>query len=128
MQYAYARICSVIQQWLQSGGETKGLRQADFSLLTAPSESALMMKLAAFPDMLTKAAYALAPHDVAFYVRELASAFHSYYAAERFLVDDPLLTGARLSLLEATRQVLANGLDILGVNAPTRMERENITS
>ena len=128
VQYAYARICSVIQQWLQSGGETKGLRQADFSLLTAPSESALMMKLAAFPDMLTKAAYALAPHDVAFYVRELASAFHSYYAAERFLVDDPLLTGARLSLLEATRQVLANGLDILGVNAPTRMERENITS
>jgi arginyl-tRNA synthetase len=71
--------------------------------------------------MLTGAAAGLAPHDVAFYLRELASAFHTYYAAERFLVDDPALARARMALLAATRQVLRNGLTVLGVGAPEKM-------
>ena len=124
VQYAHARICSVIQQWQQQGGDPSVLTQADLSRLTAPSEATLMLKLAQYPDMLTGATEALAPHDVAFYARELAGAFHSYYAAERFLVEDRDLAQARLALLEATRQVLANALALLGVGAPSRMERD----
>ena len=82
-----------------------------------------MLELAAYPTMLQRAAAGLAPHDVAFYLRGLAAAFHSYYAAERFLVDDPALARARLALLAATAQVLRNGLAVLGVSAPERMER-----
>jgi arginyl-tRNA synthetase len=89
--------------------------------LTAPTELALMAKLAAYPDMLTEAAQGLAPHDVAFYLRDLAGAFHSYYAAERFLVDDAALCTARMALLAATAQVLRNGLGLLGVGAPESM-------
>ena len=94
------------------------------SLLTAPTEAALMLKLAAYPDMLTSAANDLAPHDVAFYLRDVASAFHSYYAAERFLIDDAALAAARMALLSATRQVLRNALGMLGVSAPDAMARE----
>lgn len=82
-----------------------------------------MLKLAQYPEMLTGAAADLAPHDVAFYARDLAGAFHSYYAAERFLVDDRELALARLALLSATRQVLANALALVGVSAPARMDR-----
>ena len=88
----------------------------------ARAEAALMLKLADYPALLTRAAADLAPHDVAFYLRELSGSFHSYYAAERFLVaDDATLTQARCALLTATRQVLANGLAILGVGAPEQM-------
>ncbi|MBI2731978.1 MAG: arginine--tRNA ligase, partial [Aquabacterium sp.] len=97
------------------------LPQANLSLLTASTELALMTKLAEFPGMLTAAAQGLAPHDVAFYLRDLASAFHSYYAAERFLVDDVELSRARVALLTATAQVLRNGLSLLGVSAPEKM-------
>ena len=121
MQYAHARICSVLAQW---GGDASTLAQADLSLLTAPSEAALMMKLAEYPGMLTRAAAEHAPHDVAFYLRELAAAFHAYYAAERFLVDDAALARARMALLAATRQVLRNALDVLGVSAPESMGRD----
>ena len=76
--------------------------RADLSLLTAPTEAALMLKLADYPEMLARAAADLAPHDVAFYLRDLAAAFHSYYAAERFLVDDAALARARMALLAAT--------------------------
>jgi arginyl-tRNA synthetase len=85
---------------------------------------ALMRCLASYPDTVAAAAAALAPHDIAFYLRDLAGAFHSYYANERFLVDDAALTAARLALLLATRQVLRNALALLGVGAPERMERE----
>ena len=118
VQYAHARICSVLAQWSQ------GLDGADLSRLTAPTELALMLKLADFPTMLARAAAELAPHDVAFYLRDLAAAFHSYYAAERFLVDDAHLARARMALLAATRQVLRNGLGLLGVSAPEAMARE----
>ena len=124
VQYAHARICSVVQQFTDRGGDTTVLAGADLALLTAPSEMALMLRLAEFPQMLADAAESLAPHDVAFYLREVAGAFHSYYGAERFLVDDAELTRARLALLVATRQVIRNALTVLGVSAPDRMSRE----
>ncbi|MDB5999483.1 MAG: arginine--tRNA ligase [Rhizobacter sp.] len=121
VQYAHARICSVLEQWKQQGGDETSLPGADLSLLAAASETALMRKLADYPMVLSRAAADLAPHDVAFYLRDLAGAFHSYYVAERFLVDDAELTRARLSLLMATRQVLRNALVMLGVSAPQKM-------
>ncbi len=119
VQYAHARICSVIRKW---GGDLAS--PADLSLLTAPTEEALMLKLAAYPDMLAGAAAGIAPHDVAFYARDLAGAYHSYYAAERVLDQAPELSRARVALLAATRQVLANALGMLGVSAPEQMSRD----
>ena len=124
VQYAHARICSVIRQWVESGGDEATLSGADLSLLTAPSEAALMLKLAEFPAMLSNAAAGLAPHDTTFYLRDLAGAFHSYYGAERFLVDDAELARARIALLVAARQVIRNALAVLGVSAPDRMDRD----
>ena len=124
VQYAHARICSVIQQYVDKGGDLGTLAGANLALLTAPSEAALMLKLAEFPAVLAGAAADLAPHDVAFYLRDVAGAFHSYYANERFLVDDDALARARMALLSATRQVLRNALAVLGVSAPQRMDRE----
>jgi len=124
VQYAHARICSVLAQYRDKGGDTAALHSADLSLLGAPTEAALMLELAAYPTLLQRAAASLAPHDVAFYLRGLAAAFHSYYAAERFLVDDPGQARARLALLAATAQVLRNALGVLGVSAPERMDRE----
>jgi arginyl-tRNA synthetase len=121
VQYAHARICSVIRKW---GGDVAATARADLGLLTAPTEEALMLKLAAYPDMLSSAAASLAPHDVAFYARDLAGAYHSYYAAERVTGQAPALSAARIALLAATRQVLANALAVLGVSAPEQMSRE----
>ncbi|MBV9891061.1 MAG: arginine--tRNA ligase, partial [Rhizobacter sp.] len=128
VQYAHARICSVLAQAeerLGFGEDETSLQDADLSLLAAPTEAALMLKLAAYPEMLTRAAADMAPHDVAFYLRDVSAAFHSYYAAERFLVDDHALAKARLALLAATRQVLRNALAVLGVSAPRSMTRES---
>jgi arginyl-tRNA synthetase len=127
VQYAHARICSVLAQFSAVHGSAAlaaALAAPTLSLLVAPTETALMLKLAAYPAMLEAAAADLAPHDVAFYARELAASFHSYYAAERFLVDDPALAGARMALLSATAQVLRNALALLGVSAPQSMLRE----
>ncbi len=126
VQYAHARICSVLAQYVQHGGDASAaaLAQADLSLLAAPTEAALMRTLAAYPDVLAAAAAELAPHAVAFYLRDVAAALHSWYAAERFLVDDAALAGARIALLTATRQVLRNALAVLGVGAPESMSRE----
>ena len=123
VQYAHARICSVLAAYAEKNPGTCNAA-ADLALLNAPTEAALMLKLADFPSMLTRAAADLAPHDVAFYLRELAAAFHSYYAAERFLVDDAALARARMALLSATAQVLKNALALLGVSAPEAMARE----
>jgi arginyl-tRNA synthetase len=124
VQYAHARICSVIAQWVQQhGGDPATLASADLSRLTAPTEVALMLKLADYPAMVERAAAELAPHDVAFYLRDLAAALHSYYTAERFLVDDRELARARLALLAAVRQVLRNALALIGVSAPESMVR-----
>jgi arginyl-tRNA synthetase len=124
VQYAHARIRSVLAMWRERGGDASSLHAADLSLLTAPTEAALMLVLADYPAMLTRAAAGLAPHDVAFYTRSLAASFHSYYAAERFLVDDAGLARARMALLAATAQVLCNALAVLGVSAPERMDRD----
>jgi arginyl-tRNA synthetase len=118
VQYAHARICSVLSQW---GGDEAMLTSVDLSALTSPREASLLAKLADFPEALKKAADELGPHQVAFYLRELAGELHSYYNAERVLVDDNALKHARLALLLATRQVLKNGLALLGVSAPARM-------
>jgi arginyl-tRNA synthetase len=124
VQYAHARICSVLAQY---GGE-RDFGGAELALLTAPTEAALMLKLAEYPDMLGRAAAAYAPHDVAFYLRELAAAFHAWYAAERFLVDDAALARARMALLAATAQVLRNALAVLGVSAPETMTRTPVSA
>jgi len=118
IQYAHARICSVLGQW---GGDVSALRQADLSLLTAPREFALMQRLAEFPAMLDTAMHELAPHHVAYWLRDCAADFHAYYNAERILVEDEALRLARLALLDVTRTVIANGLSLLGVTAPERM-------
>jgi arginyl-tRNA synthetase len=130
VQYAHARICSVLEQYAAQGGDVDiaGLAAADLGRLDAASETALLRKLAEYAPMLSAAAANLAPHEVAFYLRELAATFHSYYAAERFLVDDPGLARARLALLAATRQVIRNALAVLGVGAPERMQRETDTA
>ena len=85
MQYAHARICSVLAAW---GGDVAGAEAVDLSPLQSPAAQALMLQLAKYPDMLTRAAKDFAPHDVTFYLRELAASYHSYYDAERILVDD----------------------------------------
>ncbi|BBO60453.1 arginine--tRNA ligase [Mycoavidus sp. B2-EB] len=118
VQYAHARICSVLAQW---GGDSLTLAQANLASLVSPHENALLKCLAEYPEMLTRAATELAPHAVAFYLRELAGQFHAFYNAERVLVEDAAQRSARLALIAATRQVLANGLAVLGVSAPTKM-------
>ena len=118
VQYAHARICSVLAAW---GGNTASLAQANLSPLQSPQAHALMLALAKYPDMLTSAATDFAPHDVTFYLRDLASQYHSYYDAERILVDDEAVKQARLALVAATAQVLRNGLKVLGVSAPQKM-------
>ncbi|MGV8804995.1 MAG: arginine--tRNA ligase [Polaromonas sp.] len=118
VQYAHARICSILSTW---GGDEASLKNADLSPLTSPQAQALMLLLAKYPEMLSHAAAGFAPHDVAFYLRELAACYHSYYDAERILVDDEALKLARLALVAATAQVLHNGLAVLGVSAPRKM-------
>lgn len=122
VQYAHARICSVLAQWQEKeGGNPAQLAQADLAALDSPAAEALLLKLAQYPGMLQTAASGFAPHDVTFYLRELAAAYHSYYDAERILVDDNAVKQARLALVAATAQVLRNGLAILGVTAPEKM-------
>lgn len=118
VQYAHARICSILQQW--SGTEAE-LLQANLSLLDSKASDHLLRRLAEYPEMLTTAATELSPHAVAFYLRDLAGDFHTFYNADRVLVDDANLKLARLALLSATRQVIENGLALLGVSAPRKM-------
>jgi arginyl-tRNA synthetase len=144
VQYAHARICSVllrhaglddedIKSQLPIGQDEQQFRaervlaiadelgSVDLSPLDSPQAQSLMLLLAKYPDMLSHAASGFAPHDVAFYLRELAANYHSYYDAERILVDDEDVKLARLALVAATRQVLHNGLQVLGVSAPAKM-------
>ncbi|MEZ5644881.1 MAG: arginine--tRNA ligase [Burkholderiaceae bacterium] len=118
VQYAHARICSVLAGW---GGDAASLCGVDLAALDTPAAQSLMLLLARYPAMLTAAAEGFAPHDVTFYLRDLAAAYHSYYDAERILVDDESVRLARLALVAATACVLRNGLAVLGVSAPQKM-------
>jgi arginyl-tRNA synthetase len=123
VQYAHARICSVLAQATERGAaldEDAALRVGLAPLVSA-REMALLARISDFPDLVMEAADALAPHQVAFYLKELAAQLHGFYNAERILVEDPGLRAARLALLLAVRQVLRNGLDLIGVSAPERM-------
>lgn len=118
IQYAHARICSVLNQW---GGDVNSLSTVELSPLQSPAETALMQVLGQYPEAVINACQALAPHMIANYLKELASALHSYYNDTKFLVDDVQVKQARLSLITATRVVLRNGLSLLGVSAPEKM-------
>ena len=118
IQYAHARVSSVLAQW---GGDAAELAAAELAPLAGERELALCARLAEFPEVVENAACDYAPHLVAFYLKELAGEFHSYYNAERFLVEDAVLREARLALCLALRQALRNGLAIIGVGAPDTM-------
>jgi arginyl-tRNA synthetase len=118
VQYAHARVCSV---FAQAGGAPANAAGANLDLLRGEREMALAARLAEYPEVLAAATRELAPHAVAFYLRELAGEFHSYYNAERILVEDEALRVARLALCAAVRQTLANGLSLIGVSAPEKM-------
>jgi len=119
VQYAHARVCSVLREW---GGDPASLAHADLSRLGTSHEVALAQKLAEFREVLARAAAEFSPHLLTYHLHDdVAARLHTYYNAERFLVDDEPLRLARLALVAATRQVLANGLAILGVSAPERM-------
>jgi arginyl-tRNA synthetase len=123
VQYAHARICSVFAQAAQMGLAFDAARARHVSLapLAGAREAALLTRLADYPEVLRAAVDELAPHQIAFYLKDLAADLHGFYNAERVLVEDAAVRDARLALLAATGQVLRNGLDLLGVSAPERM-------
>ena len=118
IQYAHARVCSVMEQW---GGNPSDLVNADLTPLVEEQELQLLQQLLDYPEQIEGAARELAPHLVAFYLKDLAGGFHSYYNSTRLLVEDDRIKLARLALAASVRQVLRNGLEILGVGAPDRM-------
>jgi len=122
VQYAHARVCSVLRQIHERGLTWNGANGlAHLARLDNPHETALMTQLSRYPEIVESAAQNLEPHLIAQYLRELANALHGYYHAQQFIVEDADLRDARLSLIVATRQVLRNGLDLLGVSAPEKM-------
>jgi arginyl-tRNA synthetase len=118
IQYAHARICSVLGQW---AGDVAMLSRVEVSALESDYERVLLQRLIDYPQMIESAAEDLTPHLIAFYLKELAADFHGYYSASRFLVDEADITQARLALIAAVAQVMRNGLTLLGVSAPEKM-------
>ncbi len=118
IQYAHARIASVFRQLQERGWHWE---EGGLAALVEPEETALMNRISRYPEVVESAALAREPHQIAHYLRELATDFHVYYNTCSFLVDDKALRDARLSLIAATRQVLRNGLALLGVSAPEAM-------
>jgi arginyl-tRNA synthetase len=121
VQYAHARVCSINRTAAEQGASPAGPGEADFAALTLEEELALTRLLCRYPEVVAGAAGQLEPHRIAFYLQELAAAFHSYYNRQRVLVDDPAVTRARLVLVNAVRIVLRNALGLLGMAAPERM-------
>jgi arginyl-tRNA synthetase len=131
VQYAHARICSVLEQAqrafnldcaeLAAQAANPAQNGPLLEPLTSPRELALLARLAQYPELIASAADELAPHALAFYLRDLAAELHGFYNAERVLVDDGRVRKARLALLLAVRQTLQNGLKILGVSTPEKM-------
>uniref|UniRef100_UPI004048B836 arginine--tRNA ligase n=1 Tax=Polynucleobacter sp. TaxID=2029855 RepID=UPI004048B836 len=118
VQYAHARICSILRQW---AGDESSLKSASLLALDSHASIMLLTRLSEYSDVLAEAAKDMTPHSLAFYLRDLASDFHTFYNADRVLVDEENIRLARLALLLATKQVIANGLGILGVSAPEKM-------
>jgi len=122
VQYAHARVCSVFKQLAEKGlTHDRAMGAANLSLLNTAHESALMRRVTQFPELLETATAELEPHQIAHYLRDLAGDFHTYYNAHKFVVDDAALRNARLNLVAAARQVIVNGLQLLGVSAPESM-------
>ncbi len=121
VQYAHARVCSIMRKVAASGVIPAEPTDVDISLLAHADEKALVAKLLAYPETLEKAATRLEPYRVAIFLMELAAALHTYYHRHRVMVEDKALMQARLLLMRAVRQVIVNGLDILGVHAPEEM-------
>jgi arginyl-tRNA synthetase len=122
IQYAHARGCSVLKKLEEQGlSWDQAAALEDLDRLTEEHERALLKRLDAYPEVVANAARQLEPHTVATYLRELAGEFHAWYNAHKMLVEDTSLRNARLALALAVRQVLANGLDLLGVSAPEQM-------
>ncbi|MBD3640540.1 MAG: arginine--tRNA ligase [Marinobacter sp.] len=122
IQYAHARICSVLRK-LADEGTTRGFHdcKGDLSILTLDEEKEIANQLAKYPELVANAAAQREPHHVAHYLRELAGLLHTYYNAHKVLIEDTALRDARVSLYLAVRQVIENGLDLLGVSAPEEM-------
>ena len=120
IQYAHARICSVFRQANEKGFESN-LEEANLSLLTEEVEKNILRELSRYKSVIESAAIQYEPHQLAYYLRDLATQFHSYYNACTFILEDQDLTQARLSLIHAAKQILRNGLSILGVGAPESM-------
>jgi len=121
IQYAHARICSVFRRERESGGGAMGLSDDQLKHLTEQGEFELLQTLSRFPEVVEHAAAGYEPHLVAYYLRDLARDFHAYYNAHPFLAAPADVRGARLQLIDAARQVIANGLKLLGVGAPEKM-------
>lgn len=124
LQYAHARICSVFAQAKEKGfsiPNQEAIAEMDLSALSDKNAQALIARISEFPETLSVAAKECAPHTLCFYLKDLAGDFHAFYNAERVLVEDEAVRNARLALLLAARQVLRNGLDLLGVSAPEKM-------
>nr|WP_116807677.1 arginine--tRNA ligase [Steroidobacter cummioxidans] len=129
VQYAHARVCSVFRQLNEKGlTHERDIGETNVDLLTEPHEKALIRRLTYYPELLENATHDLEPHQLAHYLRELAGDFHTYYNAHKFIIDDVKLRNARLNLVAATRQVLENGLKLLGVSAPEKMESKKVAT
>ncbi len=127
VQYGHARLASILRKAADAGLPEPRFDLEAVRALTSPEEQDLVKRIVAFPDLLSGAALAYEPHRVAFYLQETIAAFHSYYTAgkrsgERVIGPDPRKTAGRLDLCKALKQTLANGLAVLGVSAPERME------
>ena len=121
VQYAHARICSILRKSSESGIQVPQIDHVDLSSLTSSEEIEIIKKMDSFPDVIESAARYLEPHRISYFVTDLAAMFHSYYNKNRVISDDPGLTAARLILMVALRQVFQMGFDLLGIEAPTSM-------
>jgi arginyl-tRNA synthetase len=129
VQMAHARVCSVFRQLQEKGlNHERDIGEACVEMLAEPHEKALIRRVTYYPELLEKASRELEPHQLAHYLRDLAGDFHAYYNAHKFIVDDVKLRNARLNLILATRQVLENGLKLLGVTAPEKMESRKVAT
>jgi arginyl-tRNA synthetase len=122
VQYAHARICAVLRQAAEKGLHVEpSAGSGNLQRLVEAHETDLLRTLSRYPEVVEAAALTEEPHQLTHYLRELANAFHTYYNAHPFLVEDDALRDARIKLILAVRQVLRNGLGLLGVSAPERM-------